>query len=58
MPPKTTVPNRTTQISLTRLAIHQIEELIIIDYAKRGKKPPAEAKLKTMAERFYKEHFG
>ncbi|MCC7500591.1 hypothetical protein IT396_02205 [Candidatus Nomurabacteria bacterium] len=52
-----TVP-KTTQFSLTRLAIHQIEELLIIEYAKKGRRPPSEAQLKTMAERFYKEHFG
>jgi len=48
---------RKKSISLTQLAIKQIELMLIAEYQCQGKVLPEPARLRRLAERFHRKHF-
>jgi len=46
------------KVSLTRLAVQEVENLLTIQYLKKEKPLPEATKLRRLAERFYQKHFG
>ena len=55
---KAAKPKGGPSISLTELAIKQIELMLIAEYQCQSKPLPEPAQLRRLAERFHKKHFG
>ena len=45
-------------ISLTEQAIKQIELMLVAEYRLHRKRLPAKKKLRVLAEKYHKKHFG